>query len=124
MRLEECSLVVVNGRFIRAGDVGQETPPGRPDPFAVKGEIKTTKTPKRILVVEDHLDSVHSLAFLLKHMGHTVEYAINGYVGLEVARRFHPDFVLLDLGLPGIDGFEVCRRMKRDQQLRTARVIP
>ncbi len=120
--LEECSRAV-NGHFIRASDGGWKNPPGRPDPFAVKGGIKTTESPKRILVVEDHLDSVHTLAFLLTDMGHVVEYAINGYVALDVARRFRPDFVLLDLGLPGIDGFEVCRQMKRDPQLRSGRVI-
>jgi CheY-like chemotaxis protein len=79
--------------------------------------------PKRILVVEDHLDSVHTLAFLLRDMGHTVEYAINGYVAVEIARHFRPDFVLLDLGLPGIDGFEVCRQMKRVPELSSTRVI-
>jgi CheY-like chemotaxis protein len=116
------SLVVVNGRLVRAGEGGQKDPPGS-DLFTVRSDVKTTEAPKRILVVEDNLDSVHSLAFLLQQMGHTVEYAINGYAGLEAARRFQPEFVLLDLGLPGLDGLEVCRRIKRDEQLRSMRVI-
>jgi DNA-binding response OmpR family regulator len=69
------------------------------------------------------VDSVHSLAYLLNDMGHAVEYAINGYVALDVARRFRPHFVLLDLGLPDIDGFEVCRRLKRDPDLESCRVV-
>jgi DNA-binding response OmpR family regulator len=56
-------------------------------------------------------------------MGHLVEYAINGYVAIDVARRFHPDIVLLDLGLPGISGFDVCREIKRDPKTRGSRVI-
>jgi CheY-like chemotaxis protein len=78
---------------------------------------------RRILVVEDNLDSVHTLAVLLQDMGHDVEYAINGYAALTLARRFRPEFVFLDLGLPGLDGFEVCRTIKDDPALQGARVI-
>jgi CheY-like chemotaxis protein len=56
-------------------------------------------------------------------MGHIVEYAINGYVALDVARRFRPDFALLDLGLPGMDGFEVCRQIRHDPSLQSCRVV-
>jgi CheY-like chemotaxis protein len=79
--------------------------------------------PRRILVVEDNLDSVHSLTLLLRDMGHTVEYAINGYAALDVARRLRPEIVFLDLGLPGMDGFEVCRRLKTEAGLEAVRVI-
>jgi two-component system CheB/CheR fusion protein len=95
----------------------------RVEPFIVKSVVATTAAPKRVLVVEDNLDSVHTLSYLLNDMGHRVEYAINGYVALDIARRFRPDFVLLDLGLPGIDGFEVCRQIKRDPQLKSCRVV-
>jgi CheY-like chemotaxis protein len=78
---------------------------------------------RRILVVEDNLDSVHSLALLLRDMGHNVEYAINGYAALDIARRLRPEIVFLDLGLPGMDGFEVCRRIKQEPGLDTVRVI-
>jgi two-component system CheB/CheR fusion protein len=78
---------------------------------------------RRILVVEDNLDTVHSLTFLLRDMGHQVEYAINGYAALDIARRLRPEFVFMDLGLPGMDGFEVCRRIKREAGLDSARVI-
>ena len=80
-------------------------------------------TPRRILVVEDNLDNVHSLVFLLRDQGHAVEYAINGYAALDAARKFKPDIVLLDLGLPGMDGFELCRRIKRDASLSGTRVF-
>ena len=79
--------------------------------------------PHRILIVEDNLDTVHSFALLLRDAGHEVEYAINGYVALDVARRFLPDFIFLDLGLPGISGFEVCEQVRRTPELANARLI-
>jgi CheY-like chemotaxis protein len=77
----------------------------------------------RILVVEDNLDSVHSLCLVLREMGHQVDYAINGYVALDAARRFKPEFIILDLGLPGMTGFEVCQQIRKDPELRDVKVI-
>ena len=79
--------------------------------------------PRRILVVEDNLDNVHSLVYLLRDLGHDVEYAINGYAALAAAKQFNPEFVLLDLGLPGMDGYELCRRFKREPALGGVHVI-
>ena len=84
---------------------------------------QTAAKPRRILVVEDNLDAVHSFALLLHDMGHKVEYAINGWVAIDVARRFRPQFVFLDLGLPGMDGFELCRRIKKEPGLESTRLI-
>lgn len=84
---------------------------------------KRAENPKRVLIVEDNLDSVHSLALLVQEMGHHVDYAINGYAALALAKRMRPHFVLLDLGLPGLDGFDVCRRIKDDPWLKETRVI-
>jgi CheY-like chemotaxis protein len=100
-------------------------PSGKPGATVASGTdvVKTTTAPKRILIIEDNLDSVRIFALLLRDMGHTVEYAINGYAGLEAARRFRPQIILLDLGLPGIDGFEVCSQIKRDPKLQHIRVI-
>ena len=79
--------------------------------------------PRDILLIEDSLDSVHMLAMLLRDMGHNVNYAINGYSGLELARRMRPEFILLDIGLPGMDGYEVCKRIKADPGLAHAKVV-
>jgi CheY-like chemotaxis protein len=84
---------------------------------------KASEARRRILVVEDDIDSARSLTWILRDMGHEVEYAINGYVAVDIAARFLPEFVLLDLALPGMNGFEVCRRMKRQPGLRATRVI-
>jgi CheY-like chemotaxis protein len=91
-----------------------------PSPYPL---MHAPRTPQRILVVEDNLDTVHSLTFLLRDMGHQVEYAINGYAALDIARRLRPEFVFMDLGLPGMDGFEVCRRIKKEPGLDSTRVI-
>jgi DNA-binding response OmpR family regulator len=76
----------------------------------------------RVLVVEDNLDAVHMTCLLLRSLGHTAEYALNGYVALDVARRFKPDLVFLDIGLPGVDGFDVCRQIRRDAELMDTKI--
>ena len=84
---------------------------------------RRTSNPKRVLVVEDDLDSARTMFMLLQDMGHDADYAINGYVAFDVAKRFRPDVILLDIGLPGPDGLDVCERIKADPQLKAARVI-
>jgi CheY-like chemotaxis protein len=79
--------------------------------------------PRRILVVEDNLDTVHTLARVLREMGHSVDYAINGYAAMELATRFKPDVILLDIGLPGMDGIELCRRLRADPGLQATRIF-
>lgn len=79
--------------------------------------------PRRVLIVEDNPDTVRTTVALLRDMGHHVDYAMHGYSAIDVAVRFRPDFVFLDLGLPGINGFEVCSRMKKQPGLERVRVI-
>jgi CheY-like chemotaxis protein len=87
--------------------------------------VRFTASPRRVLIVEDDLDSVRILAELVKHIGHDAQHAVTGDAAVEIARRFKPHFVLLDLGLPGMDGYEVCRQLKQasDPDLKRARVI-
>jgi DNA-binding response OmpR family regulator len=84
---------------------------------------RVTADPKRVLIVEDNIDAARTATLLVSDMGHDAEYAINGYVALSIARRFQPHIVLLDLGLPGLDGFEVCRRLKRNPEFGTPKVV-
>lgn len=78
---------------------------------------------RRVLVVEDNLDSVHSMAYLVKMMGHEVRFAINGFAALAIAREFRPDIILLDLGLPDFNGCEVARQLRFEDALRSTRFI-
>jgi len=77
----------------------------------------------RVLVVDDNLDTAETLRFLLRDMGHEVEFAINGRAALEVSRRFRPDLVFLDLGLPDFDGCELARLMKAEAGAERLRII-
>ena len=77
----------------------------------------------RVVIVEDDLDSVHMLAALLREMGHWVDYAINGYVAVDVIRRFRPDTVICDIGLPGQTGLQVARQVRKDPELRGVRLL-
>src|SRR5690606_18158511 len=67
---------------------------------------------KRVLIVDDNRDGADSLGRLLELMGHDVATEYDGYAALERAKNFPADLVLLDLGMPGIDGYEVCRRLR------------
>jgi CheY-like chemotaxis protein len=78
---------------------------------------------RRILVVDDNLDHVHSVSLLLRGRGHVVDYAINGIVALHMAQRFKPDVVLLDLGLPDSHGAEIARQLRLDSGLERVRIV-
>ncbi len=79
---------------------------------------------RRCLVIEDNADAAESMGLLLELSGHQVEIAADGRQGLETARRFRPDVVLCDIGLPGgMDGYEVARQMREDPLLSQARLI-
>ena len=67
---------------------------------------------RRVLVVDDNADSADSLALLLRLDGHLVETAHDGEAALALAERFQPDAILLDLGMPRMNGYEVCERIR------------
>jgi signal transduction histidine kinase len=84
--------------------------------------VRAPVAPERIIVVDDNTDAAESLAVLLRLEGHEVAVAHNGTDALALATRSTPTVVLLDIGLPGMDGYEVCRRL-RDEGLASARII-
>jgi CheY-like chemotaxis protein len=69
----------------------------------------------RVLVVDDNIDSVESLAMLLRMMGHEVETASDGASGLEKAAAFKPDVAILDIGLPKVNGYELARQIREQE---------
>jgi CheY-like chemotaxis protein len=77
----------------------------------------------RILVVDDNVDTARGTARLLQLAGHDVRIAHDGPQALQVAREHHPQFVLLDIVLPGMDGYEVARQLRADPRLRDAVLI-
>jgi CheY-like chemotaxis protein len=68
--------------------------------------------PIRVMLVDDHVDSLISIARLLRVLGYDVRVAPNGPRALASAERFHPEAALIDLSLPGMDGFTIARRLR------------
>ena len=70
------------------------------------------ESPTRVLIVDDNVDTAESLALLLEVCGHEVRAVHAGADAVRAAGEFRPDAVLLDIGLPDVDGFEVARRLR------------
>ncbi|HEU4335393.1 MAG TPA: response regulator [Candidatus Eisenbacteria bacterium] len=81
-------------------------------------------TPRaRVLVVDDEPDLVRILEFALRGAGYQVEVAADGQEGLKKARETRPDIILLDLMLPKLDGYKICRMLKFDERYRHIPII-
>ena len=78
---------------------------------------------KRILVIEDHEENRRIMRDLLTHAGYEMLEALTGEEGLAAAVQERPDLILMDIQLPGIDGYEVTRRIKADPALRAIPII-
>jgi two-component system CheB/CheR fusion protein len=76
--------------------------------------VTKAKVPRRILLVDDNVDAATMLAMVLRLLGHEVVTAKSGAEGLEEGARFRPDVAILDIGMPGMDGYEVCRRLRAE----------
>jgi CheY-like chemotaxis protein len=78
---------------------------------------------QRVLVVDDNAHSVESLALIINLWGHDARVAYNGAEAIETARQYQPDVVLLDIGLPGMDGYAVARVLRDDPRVRHATLL-
>jgi CheY-like chemotaxis protein len=79
--------------------------------------VETPETPltsRRILVVDDNRDAAESLAMMLRLEGNEVDMAFDGEGAISATATFHPDVVLMDLGMPKVDGYEAARAIRRD----------
>jgi PAS domain S-box-containing protein len=73
----------------------------------------------RLLVVDDNVDSAKTLAALLRLKGHDVQTAFDGISAIEMAKQHRPQMIFLDIGMPGMDGYEVARRVRNDSDLKS-----
>lgn len=79
--------------------------------------------PRRVLIVDDEANIVISLEFLMEQAGYTVAVARNGEEALEKIESFQPDLVLLDVMLPGINGFDILQRVRQHPEFSAMSVI-
>jgi signal transduction histidine kinase len=94
----------------------------RPQPQRVE-PLQTETPPKRILIVDDNADAAESLAVLLGLQGHETRVALSGPEALETVETFGPDVALLDLGLPGMDGYQLAARLRATPRLEGVRLV-
>ncbi|HEX7787306.1 MAG TPA: response regulator [Methylomirabilota bacterium] len=80
-------------------------------------------TPRRVVIVEDSPDSREMLRYLLEQAGHEVHEAADGPGGVEAILSIAPHVALVDLGLPGLDGYEVARRVRADAAGRAVQLV-
>jgi PAS domain S-box-containing protein len=92
------------------------------EPRAPAAEPAKASAARRVLVVDDNVDAATMLELLLRSLGHETRVVYDGASALKVAAEFHPDIVLLDIGMPGLDGYEVARRL-RTMKDRPRRII-
>jgi len=85
--------------------------------------VNTSGNSAKILVVDDEPNIVLILEFLLQREGYHVEKAYNGLQALELADTFQPDIIVLDVMMPGMDGFEVARKMRSNPVLESAKIV-
>jgi CheY-like chemotaxis protein len=78
---------------------------------------------RRLLVVDDNRDAAESMSMLLEMWGHEVAFAYDGPSALETAQRWRPQAIFLDIGLPGMDGYEVAERMRELPEARNAVLV-
>jgi PAS domain S-box-containing protein len=128
-------LVALHGGTVTASSAG----PGRGSEFVVRlpgvleasGLGPTTGGPgtslappaRRVLVVDDNVDAAESVAMLLRLAGHDVRVAHNGPEAVQVATTYRPEVVVLDIGLPGMSGYEVARSLRQDPQFRDTLLV-
>jgi len=78
---------------------------------------------RRVLVVDDNVDAAQTLAEYLRLEGHRVESALDGESALRIAEMLHPEVAFIDLNMPGMDGTEVARRLRKTPWGRQTRLV-
>ncbi len=99
-----------------------QLPDSQPQPEPVEAAGRPAQS-LRVLVVDDNVDQADSAALLLQVSGHEARVAYSGPAALEAAVEYRPDLVLMDIGLPGMDGYEVARRLRQQPSLRGTMLV-
>src|SRR5690606_34850192 len=97
--------------------------PQRVQQAAAPAPACSVALPRRVLLVDDNVDSVSAMQVLLELDGHTVRAAYDGFAALEIEQDFHADAFIIDIGLPGMDGYELVRALRRRPDTANATII-
>jgi PAS domain S-box-containing protein len=97
--------------------------PQTEDTVAPEPPRETSIVPRKVLLVDDNVDAATALDLLLKSLGHETLVAHDGAQAVRMAADFHPDIVLLDIGMPGMDGYEVARRLRSQHKSSPIRIV-
>src|SRR5262245_26277347 len=86
-------------------------------------DIRQAKRPLRVLVVDDNRDAADSLGLLLRLWGYDCRVADDGAAGLEMARAYRPDCLVLDLGMPRLDGYGLAEQLRHEPGLERTKLV-
>jgi CheY-like chemotaxis protein len=89
-------------------------------PIVVSGKVFRAR---RVMIVDDNVDAAFTLSLLLKHKGHDVHATNGAKEALDLARTFRPEVIFLDIGMPELDGYEACRRIRQMDAVKHAYVV-
>jgi PAS domain S-box-containing protein len=92
-------------------------------PAGDKADSRGASLPRRVLIADDNRDSAETMALLLSLEGHDIRFAHDGEEALRIAASFHPDVVLLDIGMPNMNGYETARRLRAQDWGRDVKLV-
>jgi two-component system CheB/CheR fusion protein len=108
---------------VRLPLTGQATAAAAAPPRASRDRPRAPSSERRVLLVEDNVDTARTLADVLEVLGYEVRVAHDGETGIALARETAPHVVVCDLGLPGVDGYQVARAVRGEASLRSTRLV-
>ncbi len=123
-RIRDTLMAIMPKPVVAAAMAGRDKTvnPVEPPIGSATKKARPEESPRRILVVDDNQDIADCLSTLMQRRGFDVRVAYDGSTAVELAVADKPSVVLLDIGLPGLDGYEVCRQM-RQRGLTDTRII-
>ncbi len=113
-----------NGVPAASGNISSNAESDRPAPEQPSPSFRARAADRRsVLVVDDNVDAAKTMTLLVKLKGHRCEMALDGRQAIDQARTLQPDLILLDIGMPGLDGYETCRLLRREPAIAAAKIV-
>ena len=124
-------LVRLHGGTVEARSAGVDRgseftvrlPVAHEQPASAAADERASSTPRRVLVIDDNSDAANALRMLLENDGHSVRVAHDGVSGLALAREYRPEYLLLDIGLPRLNGYDIAASVRGDPELKDTTIV-